>query len=224
MPDREESTADRNVVRPDVVDVLLAQHAEIERLFRLAGAADGAADGTPDPVAESDGGLADAFDQLVRLLAVHETAEEEVVHPLSRTLDGGQDALVDDRLAEERAAKELLASLIEGGVRAPEFLPGLRQLRLAVLQHARHEERYEFPRLRHEVDAGRLRALATAVKAAEAVAPTRPHAGTESAKANAVLGMPLAVMDRVRDALHSASNSSASNSSASDSGASDGKA
>jgi hemerythrin superfamily protein len=177
-----------------VVDLLLAQHARIEELFLLAGAGDREV-------------KRDAFDDLVRLLAVHETAEEEVIHPLARDLPGsGGDALVDDRLEEERQAKEMLQALLDGGVEADGFDSALLVLREAVLRHARHEERYEFPRLRQHVPAGRLRALAGAVRAAEAVAPTRPHPGTESATANAVLGLPLAVLDRVRDAVRRAAD------------------
>jgi hypothetical protein len=179
----------------DVVDLLLAQHAQIEEFFLLAAGGNGAA-------------RRDAFNNLVRLLAVHETAEEEVIHPLARNLPGaGGDALVDDRLDEERQAKEMLKQLVDGGgVDADGFDTGLVLLRDAVLRHARHEERYEFTRLRQHVPAGRLRSLAAAVRAAEAVAPTRPHPGAESATANAVLGLPLAVLDRVRDAVRSAAD------------------
>jgi Hemerythrin HHE cation binding domain len=61
---------------------LLVQHARIEELFTLAAGTDGDAKRA-------------AFDDLVRMLAVHETAEEEVVHPLSRGLVDGGDAMVD---------------------------------------------------------------------------------------------------------------------------------
>ncbi|MEA5363196.1 hypothetical protein VA596_26945 [Amycolatopsis sp., V23-08] len=50
----------------------------------------------------------------------------------------------------------------------------------------------------------RLRAMAVTVRLAEAVAPTRPHAGVESAKANLLLGPPVAIMDRARDAIRAA--------------------
>jgi hypothetical protein len=44
--------------------------------------------------------------------------------------------------------------------------------------------------------------MAGAVRAAEAAAPTRPHpAAGESAAANALAGPPLAVFDRIRDAV-----------------------
>jgi hemerythrin superfamily protein len=53
----------------DVVDLLLAQHARIEELFLLVASTHG------DQRQET-------FDELVRLLTVHETAEEEIIHPL----------------------------------------------------------------------------------------------------------------------------------------------
>ncbi|MET8199867.1 hemerythrin domain-containing protein [Micromonospora taraxaci] len=179
----------------DVVDLLLAQHAQIEQLFLLV------IGGTGDT-------RRDAFDELVKLLAAHETAEEEVVHPLARTLPGGGgDAMVDDRLDEERQAKETLQALISGGVDADGFDTGIILLRDAVLMHARHEERYEFPQLRQHVPAERLRSLATAVRTAEASAPTRPHPSAQSAKANLAAGPALAVIDRVRDAVRKPSAS-----------------
>ena len=176
----------------DVVDLLLAQHAQIEQLFLLV------IGGTGDARRE-------AFDDLVKLLAAHETAEEEVIHPLSRTLPGGGgDAMVDDRLDEERQAKETLKTLIAGGVDADGFDTGIILLRDAVLTHARYEERYEFPQLRVKVPAAQLRLLATAVRAAEAAAPTRPHPGAESATANLLAGPALAAADRARDLIREA--------------------
>lgn len=175
----------------DVVDLLLTQHARIEELFTLVAGASGR------PREE-------AFEDLVRLLAVHETAEEEVVHPLSRGLVDGGDARVDDRLDEERQAKQMLNDLIKAGVDDPGFDMAFLLLRDAVLTHARHEERYEFTQLRAKVPADRLRALARTVSAAEMAAPTRPHPSTQSAKANLVAGPALAVVDRVRDAIRDA--------------------
>ncbi|SCF11326.1 Hemerythrin HHE cation binding domain-containing protein [Micromonospora purpureochromogenes] len=173
----------------DVVDLLLAQHARVEQLFLLV-------------IGDTGDTRREAFDDLVRLLAAHETAEEEVIHPLARTLPGGGGgAMVDDRLDEERQAKETLKTLIASGVDADGFDTGIILLRDAVLTHARYEERYEFPRLRQHVPADRLRTLAAAVRAAEAAAPTRPHPSAQSAKGNLAAGPALAVVDRVRDAL-----------------------
>jgi hypothetical protein len=46
--------------------------------------------------------------------------------------------------------------------------------------------------------------MAMAVQAAEALAPTRPHPGVESAKANLVAGPFASMLDRARDAIESA--------------------
>ena len=107
-------------------------------------------------------------------------------------------------LEEERQAKEMLSTLVDAGVGGEGFDTGLLLLRDAVLTHARHEERSEFTQLRAKVPATRLRALAAAVRAVEAMAPTRPHPGTESAKANLAAGPVLAVVDRARDVVRKA--------------------
>ncbi|MFK8846565.1 hemerythrin domain-containing protein [Streptomyces sp. Ac-502] len=175
----------------DVVALLIAQHGQIRDLF--------------DEVEQSSGDARrDAFRRLVRMLAVHETAEEEAVHPyVKRTADGG-DGIVADRLAEEKTAKQDLSALDGMDVEDEAFLPRLLSLRTDVTEHARAEERYEFSRLRRLNDPARLAAMAKAVKAAEGTAPTHPHPGVESGAANAVLGPVAAVVDRTRDAVRKA--------------------
>jgi len=175
----------------DVIGLLLSQHLQIRDLFT--------------EVAQARGqDRRDAFGRLVRLLAVHETAEEQVVHPLARRkLDGGG-PFVDDRLAEEKQAKELLSRLDSAGPDHEDFLPLLAVLRASVLLHAHHEEQYEFPYLKHSCDANELRALAVMVRTAERVAPTHPHPGVETGVENLVAGPALAVFDRVKDAVSKA--------------------
>ncbi|MFE2755328.1 hemerythrin domain-containing protein [Actinosynnema sp. NPDC059335] len=175
----------------DVVELLIGQHMEIRDLF--------------GEVQTSTGGQrADAFARLVRLLAVHETAEEIVVHPAARrSVDGGA-AIVEDRLAEEQHAKEQLAHLESIGTEDARFLDGLARLRDAVLRHAHHEEAYEFRYLRQHHDLDQLRRMAERVRAAESMAPTHPHPSTQSATANVVAGPAVALFDRVKDAVRGA--------------------
>ncbi|MEU7578907.1 hemerythrin domain-containing protein [Streptomyces sp. NPDC041068] len=169
----------------------MRQHGDIRNLFDEVEQATGAA-------------RKDAFRRLVRLLAVHETAEEEVVHPfVRRSLPGGE-GVVEDRLAEERAAKELLARLDDADTDDPKFRSELAGLRADVMAHARAEERYEFIHIRRTAAPERLTSLARAVEAAEAMAPTRPHPGTESAAKNLALGPVTALVDRTRDAVRRA--------------------
>jgi hypothetical protein len=178
-------------VRHDVVDLLIDQHTRIRDLFGEVEAATGQA-------------RQDAFHRLVRLLAVHETAEEQVVHPLTRLHVHGGDDIVDDRLAEEHQAKQTLAALEKMGCDAPEFPRLLTELRASVLVHANHEEAYEFRYLRRDVPTSELRAMAAAVKAAEAVAPTHPHPGVESATENTLAGPVLSLFDRTKDLVRKA--------------------
>ncbi|GAA2702971.1 hemerythrin domain-containing protein [Nonomuraea recticatena] len=175
----------------DVIDLLLAQHALIRDLF--------------DEVEQASGEQrAEAFTRLVRLLAVHETAEEEVVHPYARgKIDGGE-GVVEDRLAEENQAKQLLMEMDEKGPEAADFLEKLTLLRGAVTAHARSEERYEFMQLRAHTSPAERKTLAVGVRAAEAMAPTHPHPGTESAAKNVLVGTPVAMMDRARDVIRQA--------------------
>lgn len=74
-------------------------------------------------------------------------------------------------------------------------------MREAVLDHAQQEEDEEFPVLQRELDTDGLKRMATAVKAAEAIAPTHPHPGVESAKLNFALGPFASMLDRARDLI-----------------------
>ncbi|WP_433618189.1 hemerythrin domain-containing protein [Dactylosporangium sp. CA-139114] len=174
----------------DVVDVLKNQHAEIKVLFnRLAGA-------------QGDQRRALFFD-LVRLLAVHESAEEQIVHPEARRALGDRgDQVVDARLHEESEAKQVLSELYDLGVDHPEFDERLSAFAADVIEHATREEAEEFEQLRRTVEPEKLRRMASVFEAAEKLAPTRPHPATgESATANLLAGPPIAVFDKIRDAL-----------------------
>lgn len=175
----------------DVVELLIGQHMQIRDLFTEVEA------GTGEQ-------RVDAFHRLVRLLAVHETAEEMIVHPAARRGVDGGDAIVEDRLAEEQDAKERLAHLESLGTDDPRFPEELTRLRVAVLQHAHNEEAYEFRYLRQSHDPAELRRMAALVLAAERTAPTHPHPGIQSATANLVAGPAVALFDRVKDAMRSA--------------------
>jgi hemerythrin superfamily protein len=172
----------------DVVSFLKGQHNEIKRLFA-------------DVETSAGDQRAEAFRDLRRLLAVHETAEEEFVHPRARKAMTGGDAVVSARLHEENEAKKMLADLEKIGVDDADFTIQLAELKGAVLAHAEHEENDEFPALVAETDPEHLQRMARLVQAAESMAPTRPHAGVESAAANMIAGPFAAMLDRARDAF-----------------------
>jgi hemerythrin superfamily protein len=173
----------------EVIGFLKAQHNLIEDMFDEVLYAS-------DPQAREK-----PFVQLRQLLAVHETAEEMIVHPRVRREVDAIDSIVDARLEEEHDAKELLTSIEKIDITSQQFIDELTKLRDAVLDHAQHEETYEFPKLQRELDADELRRLGAAVRAAEAIAPTRPHAGVESAALNFAVGPFASMIDRARDLI-----------------------
>ena len=173
----------------DVVDLLMEQHNEIKSLFARVARARGSK-------------KRELFEDLVRLLAVHETAEEEVVHPMAREEIDGGDQVVDRRLEEEGRAKQALAELYELGVDHEDFDGRLVALANDVGEHATREENDEFRSLRRKLTADKLWQMAGAVRAAEATAPTRPHPSAgQSPISNLLAGPPLAIFDRVQDAV-----------------------
>ncbi|MEW2355454.1 hemerythrin domain-containing protein [Spirillospora sp. NPDC029432] len=184
------STVTANAPVQDVIGLLRHQHERIRELFDLVGRSAGTA-------------RTDALDRLVRLLAVHETAEEEIVHPVARRALPGGEEVVAERVAEEAAAWRALTELYAMDPDDPAFASRLDRLRGDVLAHARAEEAEEFSRLGDAFSDAQRRALAGAVKAAEAMAPPRPAPGT--APAGLPAGPPAAVLERaralIRDAL-----------------------
>jgi len=176
----------------EVVAFLSAQHNVIEDMFdEVLHASDPQAREKP-------------FVKLRQLLAVHETAEEMVVHPRVRRETEAGDAIVDARLKEEHEAKELLSQIDKLDISSQQFIDELTKLREAVLGHAQHEESEEFPVLQWELDANDLKRMGSAVRVAEAIAPTRPHAGVESAKLNFAVGPFASMLDRARDLIEQA--------------------
>ena len=118
----------------DVVDFLVSQHEQIKSLFA-------------ETLSASGKEREKAFVQLRRLLAVHETAEEEIVHPRAKRKLANGPAVVGKRLEEEHEAKTVLQKLEKLDVKSEEFTGQLTELRDAVLDHAEHEEKDEFCRL-----------------------------------------------------------------------------
>jgi hemerythrin superfamily protein len=171
----------------DVVTYLKQQHKQVKAMLTK--------------VLESTGKKREAaFGDLRRMLAIHETAEEEIVHPAARSLPGG-DAEVAARLKEENGAKKALIVLEKLDVDSAEFETKFRALQADVLAHAESEEKLEFDRLGSKLDPAQLKRMKKAVELAESVAPTHVHPGMESAAANFLAGPFVAMVDRTRDAL-----------------------
>jgi hemerythrin superfamily protein len=172
----------------DVVSFLKQQHEQIKSLFQKVLDANGDA-------------REEAFVALRRLLAVHETAEEEVVHPRAKKSIPDGDSIVSARLEEENEAKKTLTELEKLDVNSTEFETRLRVFQADVVKHAEAEEQQEFSRLEQELEPEQLERMRNAAQLAESTAPTHPHAGVESRAANMMAGPFASMLDRARDLM-----------------------
>jgi hemerythrin superfamily protein len=172
---------------PDVILVLLGQHARVKDLCAKVDAVTGDAKQA-------------AFDELRQLLAAHETGEEVVLRPVSAKAAGEQ--VTDARNAEEKEANEVLTELEKLDVTGQEFASKFAQFEKAVLAHAEHEEREEFPAVQAQCSVEERQKMGKRLLKAEESAPTHPHASAAgSPAAQKVTGPFAAMVDKVRDAL-----------------------
>ena len=177
--------------RGDVVDLLLDQHRVIRELCEEISTATAADREQP-------------FRSLVRLLAVHEAVEEELVHPyVKRRVDGAK-AAVAERVEEEREVNRMLMALDTLGPADPAFEELFTRFRTALLAHADKEESSEFAGLRSATGPAERAAMGAALRLASSMAPTHPHPGNESAPRALLVGTPMAMIDRARDLLRDA--------------------
>ena len=168
---------------PDVLELLTAQHARMNRLG-------GRAAGSTGDAARM------AFGDLALFIAVHEIAEEQMIHPLVRRLRP-DDHLADRLLDEESGISDALSDAVRAAAHGhlDDTIGGLRDM---VTAHSRREEHDEFPQLRRSVPVQERREMGRAVRAAEAAAvaeagpPDPARAGPRAVAQTA---------DRVRDAL-----------------------
>ncbi|WP_348675772.1 hemerythrin domain-containing protein [uncultured Abyssibacter sp.] len=175
----------------DVLTRVLEDHAEIKRRFNALTTAGSAPD------------KREALAALIHKLVVHETAEREVIHPLTREATQG-DAVADKRIAEEDRAEDLLARLEQLDVESRGFDDMITSLRRDVLSHAEAEQAKEFPKIEQAVDAEQLTRLAPIFRAAEA-SPSYPASTDPTSAVSHVTPLPLvAIAEQAREAIHNA--------------------
>lgn len=176
---------------PDLIDVLVTDHREVETMF--AELETGAGD--PDHRKR----LVDvAIAELVR----HSVAEEMYLYPTAKRAlpDGGP--LSEQEIAEHAEAEKLMNRLDGLDATDPEFDPAVARLIEAIRHHVDEEERDLFPRLRQACTQDELLKLGRKVEAAKRIAPTRPHpAAPDRPPFNKLVAPGAGLVDRVRDAL-----------------------
>jgi hemerythrin superfamily protein len=173
----------------DVIRILLEQHARVRELFS-------------DVTAATGEHKQHAFDELRALLAVHETAEEMVLRPVSKDVAG--DPVAEARNQEESEANEVLKALEKMDVNSPDFDAKLADFEKAVSDHAEKEESEEFPAILQQCDEQKRATMGKQIKAAEKIAPTHPHPSAAGSTAAQYAAGPFAsLVDRTRDAIKS---------------------
>lgn len=178
----------------DIIGVLLTQHARIRGLFSDVKNAAG------DQKKEK-------FNELRALLAVHETAEEMILRPVTKKITGKEQAEARNR--EEKEANKVLSDLEKLDISSPEFARMLEDLEHSVAEHADHEEREEFPSVLRECEAEEREKMGKRLLAAEKVAPTRPHPmAAGSPAAQWTVGPFASLLDRAKEAVTPSSGSS----------------
>lgn len=134
----------------EVLSVLSAQHEQLKALMQQV---------VSCPVQDRQA----AFDDVRHLLAAHEAAEAEVVHPLARRDLGTRDAVVTARLAEEDEAGAAIGKLEHMDITSGQFATGFAALQTSVIAHAEAEEHQELPAVAGDLDATQQREILAAL-------------------------------------------------------------
>jgi len=146
-------------VTQDVVDLILNDHREVERLF--------------DQLQNEPKTRANVVPVLVTLLTAHSRAEEAEVYPAARS-EAGESEEVEHSQEEHLLADRLLQRLAGTDPAAPEFEGVLRELVEAVTHHVEEEEEKVLPGLRERIDESRRGELGAAF-----LASRQEHLGEE---------------------------------------------
>jgi hemerythrin superfamily protein len=122
----------------DVLDLLKAQHEEVDHLF--------------EQLAKREGNRRALFTELADKLAAHATVEEEIFYPF--VMSKATNDLLHEGVEEHLAIKRVLADLITMDLDDEAFTAKLHVLKEQVEHHAHKEEEDKlFPRVRELLSA-----------------------------------------------------------------------
>ena len=186
-------TAKRSTSRKsstDALDLLVADHRTVDELFdRFESLGDNATK-TKRQVA----------DKIIRELAVHAVAEEQVLYPVIRECSDEMRDLVLESLEEHHVAKVLLAELQNMDADHERFAAKVTVLSESIRHHVEEEEQELFPKVRKALGNELLGDMGKAIQQAKKAAPTRAHPGApDEPPGNVVAGAVASIVDRVRD-------------------------
>ena len=177
----------------DAVTLLRNDHKTVEALFKKFEKAGPNAHKTKQ----------DLVEKIVEELSIHAAIEEQVLYPAARDAVPDATEEVLEALEEHHVVKWTLSELDGMDPGDERFTAKVTVLIENVRHHVEEEEQELFPILEGALDSDTLEAMAKKLRMAEKLAPTHPHPhAPESAVGNMVLGPFVAMVDKVRDALH----------------------
>jgi hemerythrin superfamily protein len=112
---------------PDVVDLIKAQHRQIEKLLEQA------QDAEPEQMAQ-------VIRQIAAILIPHSEAEESFVYPAIRDLARDEESEVKDGAAEHHHIEDLLRELLDESPETPGYDGKLAALAGELQHHVEEEE------------------------------------------------------------------------------------
>lgn len=179
----------------DALTYLRADHQAVLGMLEVL-------EGAPEGTGAADSGLATMVSNLIIAESQHEAIEEQWFWPaVRRALDNG-DVLADHAVAQEQEGKVLLQRLLAGSPGEPDYHAALREFIAAARAHIAFEQDVVWPAFEAAVSRAELDTLGRRLAVARKVAPTRPHPMTPpNALVQKTLGMPVAMLDHVRDAV-----------------------
>ncbi|CAL9666973.1 hypothetical protein SUDANB176_07273 [Streptomyces sp. enrichment culture] len=140
--------------------------------------------------------------ETVQLVFSHAFAEETVLWPaVRRSVEDGHE--LTSRVEEEhQQINDLVADIERLSPGSPEREEKVGRVFALIRQDIRDEEDLVLPRLQESLPAAQLRRLGTVWDTVRRSAPTHPHPVVpRRPPGNAVLGVPLGLYDRMRDAF-----------------------
>lgn len=179
----------------DVIDILTADHHEVQELIGRIPAAD-------------PGERRDLADTVIAELVRHSIAEEMYVYPAMREhLADGEESVQHD-VREHQELEEVMKQLEGLDSADPAFLTTLGKLEEILADHISDEEDDQFPKLRAALPHDELVEIGRKVELAKKLAPTRPHpSAPHSELFHKLAGPGVGLVDRLRDKLSGRSTS-----------------
>ena len=174
----------------DVVDDIIADHREVEEVFKQIEQSDDTAQ------------RRELVEHVITELVRHSVGEEQYVYPMARRVLDDGDKAADHELEEHAEAEKVMKQIEKADAGDQQFDELVDKLMKDIRHHIEDEEGDLLPQLRQACSEADLRELGEKFEKAKKMAPTRPHPGApDRPPANKILGPGAGLIDRMRDAL-----------------------